>query len=64
MKIRIVLDFTYDSVVTKDFEKYAKENNLSVEEIARQGMANLLEDCYMCAEGESYEVTAAKLLEG
>ena len=61
MKIRIRLDFTYDSAVAKDFEKFAKENNLPIEEVARQGMANLLEDCYMCAEGESYEISAEML---
>lgn len=63
MKIRIMLDFTYNEKVAKEFEDFAKENNLPIEEVVRQGMQNLLDDCYMCVDGESYEVSAAKLLE-
>ena len=62
MKVRIMLDFTYNKEVAKDFEKFARENNMPIEEVARLGMQNLLDDCYMCADGESYEITA-KMLE-
>ena len=46
------------SKVAKDMERFAREQNLSVEEIARVSMENLLEDCYACADGESYTVRA------
>ena len=58
-----MLDFTYNGSVVKDFEKFAKENNLPIEEVVRIGMQNLLDDCYMCADGESYEVFAELLEE-
>lgn len=62
MKIRIMVDFIYKGDIVKDFEKFARANNVSVEEVVRQGMQNLFDDCYMCADGESYEITA-KMLE-
>lgn len=56
-----MVDFTYEGNIVKDFENFAKEHNEPVEEVIRQGMQNLLDDCYMCADGESYEVFAEML---
>ena len=56
MKVKVIVEFTYDGKVAKDMERFAREQNLPVEEIARVSMENLLEDCYACADGESYTV--------
>lgn len=58
MKVKVIVEFSYDGKVAKDMERFAREQNLPVEEIARLGMISLLEDCYACADGESYTVRA------
>jgi len=58
MKVKVIVEFNYGEQMSKDMEQFAKENNLPIEEIARVGMENLLEDCYACAEDETYAVSA------
>ena len=63
MKVKVVIEFCYGEQMTKDIEKFAKEENVPIEDIARIGMENLLEDCYDCADDESYSVSAELLEE-
>ena len=58
MKVKVIVEFSYDGKVAKDMERFAREQNMSIEEIARVSMENLLEDFYACADGESYTVRA------
>lgn len=58
MKVKVIVEFSYDGKVAKDMERFAREQNLPVEEVARLGMISLLEDCYACSDGESYTVRA------
>ena len=58
MKVKVIVEFTYDGKVAKDIEQFAREQNLPIEDIAMKSMENLLEDYYACADGESYTVRA------
>lgn len=58
MKVKIIVEFVYGEKMTKDIEQFAKEQNMPIEDIARISMENLLEDCYMCADGETSTVRA------
>lgn len=62
MKVKVIVEFSYGEKMSKDIEQYAKENNLPIEEIAKISMENLLEDCYLCADDETY-VVRAELIE-
>lgn len=57
MKVKVVVEFNYDEKMTKDIDQFAKEQNVPIEDIARIGMQNLLDNCYDCMDGESYSVS-------
>ena len=58
MKVKVIVEFSYGEQMSKDMEQFAKTFNLPIEEVARKGIENLLEDCYQCADDETYVVRA------
>ncbi len=57
MKVKVIVEFNYGEQMSKDIEQFAREENVPIEDIARIGMQNLLDDCYDCADDETYSVS-------
>ena len=62
MKVKVIVEFNYGEQMSKDIERFARENNVPIEYVAKVGMQNLLDECYACENDETY-IVSAELLE-
>lgn len=58
MKVKVIVEFNYGEQISKDMEQLARKRNVPIEDIARVGMQDLLDECYFCMDNETYSVSA------
>ena len=63
MKVKVIVEFYYGEQMSKDVEQFAKKHNMSIEDVAIISVQSLFDDCYLCADDESYSVSGAELIE-
>lgn len=58
MKVKVIVEFDYGEIMSKEIEELAKEKNKPIEDIVKFGIENMFNECYMCEDGETFSVSA------